>query len=39
LADAWQQTSDSEVLVSVCIESLRAAGEEKLGYIETNPFF
>ncbi len=39
LAAEWQNTDDPDVLVAVCLEALRAAGEERLGHIETNPFF
>ena len=39
LADEWQRTDEPDVLVAVCLEALRAAGEERLGRIETNPFF
>ena len=39
LALAWQRTDDPEVVLEACLEGLRSAGEERLGRIETNPFF
>lgn len=39
LAETWQRTDDVEAVLDACREGLRSAGEERLGRIETNPFF
>ena len=39
LANAWQTSDDPHAPVVACLEALTAAGEERLGHIETNPFF
>ena len=39
LGAEWRATADVDASVSACLEALRAAGTDRLGQIETNPFF
>ena len=39
LASEWQRSDDPRESVAACLDALTAAGEERLGHIETNPFF
>ena len=39
LATEWRLTDAVERPVAACLEALRSSGEERLGHIETNPFF